>query len=266
MRGHDNCRNTHSFKHAGQNLGQFATKRKARLSPFFFQQNPDKLIGVDGRYVDKGDGRYEDEEDTEDTEDNEANITDAIQMIIDQWFIENAICNSSIIKSFQPEAKTVGHFLQMVRDDASHVGCAGIRKRWKRNLEITYLVCDYSATVNSGKPIYEIGPLCSKCTTGTCGPDYPGLCEIRIDYCDESLCLGEAGPHVACNKSSKGLGPECGNNATEIVMTPQLQTFIVSLHNKVRSKVAMGKVQHFKSAASMLEMVGIYISEILFVF
>lgn len=42
----------------------------------------------------------------------------------------------------------------------------------------------------------------------------------------------------------------------EIKLTPELQKFIVDVHNKHRSKVAMGNLKYFPTATNMLEMVG----------
>lgn len=74
------------------------------------------------------------------------------------------------------------------------------------------------------------------------------------DFCDASLC-SDGQQQVACNKPV-GFGPQCpADKREEIVMTPDLQQLIVSLHNQRRSKVAMGSLTSFPSAANMLEMV-----------
>lgn len=72
------------------------------------------------------------------------------------------------------------------------------------------------------------------------------------DFCDPLLC--RIGRHVACNKSIS-FGEECPNNAELVTIDHQVERYIVDLHNKLRSKLALGSVNNFTSAAKMLEMV-----------
>ncbi|KXJ82045.1 hypothetical protein RP20_CCG015839 [Aedes albopictus] len=74
------------------------------------------------------------------------------------------------------------------------------------------------------------------------------------NYCDPSLC-SRGVSHIACNGLTT-LGSTCGAGSFEVGMDNSYQQLIVDLHNKLRSKVAMGQQsngasQRFKQAARM---------------
>lgn len=68
----------------------------------------------------------------------------------------------------------------------------------------------------------------------------------ETDYCDRSLCK-KGRPHIACN-GLETLSENCGDDGIEIPITKAQQATIVDLHNRLRSKVALGK-QNYSSSA-----------------
>lgn len=80
--------------------------------------------------------------------------------------------------------KTIGHFTQMVRDQAFLVGCAIVQfpdDGWY----VTILGCDYSLNNILHLPIYDATPkkeqAASKCETGT-NPEFECLCSTNEIY------------------------------------------------------------------------------------
>lgn len=78
--------------------------------------------------------------------------------------------------SLKKHSKDVGHFTQVVKDNAFKVGCAIAKyydpsKKDTRNL----LACNYAVANIDTYSIYDEGPTASGCTSGT-NPTYPGLC------------------------------------------------------------------------------------------
>lgn len=81
----------------------------------------------------------------------------------------NVICFWELFRRTQ-----VGHFTQVVRDEAHAVGCAA--SRYTQGGWNTVLVaCNYSNTNMIGQSIYKAGRTASGCKTGR-NPKYPGLC------------------------------------------------------------------------------------------
>lgn len=78
----------------------------------------------------------------------------------------------------------IGHFTQLVRDQAYAVGCAMAQYKKGRQYESLY-ACDYSLANINGCPIYETSTKAgSKCINGT-NNEYPGLCCEDEIYDDE---------------------------------------------------------------------------------
>lgn len=76
--------------------------------------------------------------------------------------------------------KQIGHFTQMVTDDAFAVGCAATRY-YDGSMISTLLACDYSRTnVIDGK-VYVAGKSASECKSGK-NPEYLALCSEREKY------------------------------------------------------------------------------------
>lgn len=77
--------------------------------------------------------------------------------------------------------KEIGHFTQVVRDNADRIGCYISQFNWPGKGYTNYLVCDYSNTNNICLAVYETGAPGSKCKTGT-NPKYPALCSESEEY------------------------------------------------------------------------------------
>lgn len=75
----------------------------------------------------------------------------------------------------------IGHFTQLVRDEAYAVGCA-IIKFTKDNKFTVHIACDYSLSNILGFPIYrESARTASGCKKGI-NEQYPGLCSTDEIY------------------------------------------------------------------------------------
>lgn len=66
------------------------------------------------------------------------------------------------------------------------------------------------------------------------------------NYCDPALCKSK-GPHIACNGLAT-LSADCGPTGLEKPLTAAQQALILDLHNRLRSKVAMGQQNYTSSA------------------
>jgi Cysteine-rich secretory protein family len=135
---HDACRSTPDFKYAGQNLGY-------RASTGNFQPLNDTIKATIQSWYDE--------------------YKDAVQADLD------SCCSSR-------SGKVIGHFTQVVRDKATHIGCA-VSRYTKDNLWKSSLVaCNYAITNIQGRPVYVSGNPASGCTTGR-NPKYPSLCSVN---------------------------------------------------------------------------------------
>lgn len=76
--------------------------------------------------------------------------------------------------------KQIGHFTQVVTDDAFAVGCAAVKYNEGSDISII-LTCNYSRTNLDGAKVYVSGPTASDCKTGT-NSKYPGLCSENEKY------------------------------------------------------------------------------------
>lgn len=79
----------------------------------------------------------------------------------------------------------IGHFTQLVRDEAYTVGCSIVQYH-KEGWYTTLYACDYSLTNMLNSPIYTSSPNIagSGCKTGT-NPQFNGLCSIQEIYDNE---------------------------------------------------------------------------------
>lgn len=72
----------------------------------------------------------------------------------------------------------IGHFTQVVRDEAYAVGCAMVQFK-KGKWYTTIYGCDYTLTNINGYPIYESSTkAASGCKTGT-HKEFKGLCSTK---------------------------------------------------------------------------------------
>lgn len=97
-----------------------------------------------------------------------------IKNVINAWYDEIKDAKSSNIAKCCGPAHKIGHFTQVVRDEAVSVGCAISKyadKKWKNLL----MACNYSITNMVSQPVYAAGSPASGCSTGGNGK-YTSLC------------------------------------------------------------------------------------------
>lgn len=75
----------------------------------------------------------------------------------------------------------IGHFTQVVRDEAYKVGCAMSQYTDSLKTPVALMACNYAVANMIGSPTYVPGPAASGCTTGK-NPKYPGLCSENEKY------------------------------------------------------------------------------------
>lgn len=86
-----------------------------------------------------------------------------------------------LLDGFHEHRKDVGHFTQVVKDDAYKVGCS-IAKFSNDGGDLkTLLACNYAVSNIKNWPIYEEGETASACETGI-NPDFPALCSVEEIY------------------------------------------------------------------------------------
>jgi len=88
----------------------------------------------------------------------------------------------SEVKDFQMgvgsiNGKAVGHYTQVVRDHATHVGCGF--KNCPGTKYGTYYVCNYAYAQSDFKKPYETGSSCSACS---------GHCQNKLCDCGDVIC------------------------------------------------------------------------------
>lgn len=93
-----------------------------------------------------------------------------------EWFIEYKKCDMSYVRSYRSSNNLIGHFTQLVVDQADRVGCA--MSKYDNGNRNIFFACDYSVANIIEKPIYVAGDPCSKCKSG-CSRTYPGLCNTN---------------------------------------------------------------------------------------
>uniref|UniRef100_A0A182Q1W9 Venom allergen-1 n=1 Tax=Anopheles farauti TaxID=69004 RepID=A0A182Q1W9_9DIPT len=139
MYGHDECRNTHQFRFAGQNI---ALHRGPNQSAISFGERMLKQIH----------SWWE-----------EYNTTTQEQL---DTYPKN-----------EPESP-IGHFTQMVSDRTWKIGCSAQHWKESNDSTAFYFVCNYSFTNMIGQPVYVKGSPASRCLTGQDG-QYSGLCSKK---------------------------------------------------------------------------------------
>ncbi|XP_026481311.1 GLIPR1-like protein 1 [Ctenocephalides felis] len=109
-------------------------------------------------------------------------VTDPLLVdIIRRWYDEVADCELSLLQSYHNIEDGIqrGHFTQLVRDEATHMGCAVsffLQPHPEFGLVHALLMaCNYSEGNLLEAPTYAIGQPCSKCKK--CNKKYLSLCE-----------------------------------------------------------------------------------------
>ncbi|XP_031622599.1 uncharacterized protein LOC116340305 [Contarinia nasturtii] len=101
------------------------------------------------------------------------------------WFEEYPRANMNDIRSQgrlrDENGKDLGHFTQVVKDNAYKVGCSIAKYTNENGARKALIACNYAVANIDSWPIYEDGPTASDCQTGT-NPEYPALCTVDEVY------------------------------------------------------------------------------------
>ncbi|XP_037940527.1 antigen 5 like allergen Cul n 1-like [Teleopsis dalmanni] len=139
---HDKCHNTKDFRQSGQNLGYFGHTLKNKV--------------------------YSDDW--------------IIKNRINRWWNEHEHAGMQFIYKFPKKygGPKIGHFLPMVIDRNTHVGCGAIRYMNGEYLR-TLIACNYATTNIVGKSAYQVGGSGNDCKTGR-NANFTHLCSINEVY------------------------------------------------------------------------------------
>lgn len=186
---HDKCRKTKQFKTAGQNLYQTC---------------------LTGGYP---------------------STEESIKKSMTSWFDEQKLLmslkNINSLHSSKDVKGAIGHFTQMLQAKAVAVGCA-IAKSIANNpkygeMNCIFIACNYASGNMVEQPVYEIGPLGSKCKTGM-NPKYPGLCSEQEDYLGDSMYYTrdttEAPPVLKWLKTGKKINEANSKSVDDVEAKP----------------------------------------------
>lgn len=138
---HDKCIHTYRFRNSGQCLAAFGVLKNKRIHI----------------------------------------VDDIIETALNGWFREFNFIDSSFIDRpplGRSDLVRWGHFLEVVLDRNTHVGCA-VMTFTERQYEGYYIIrmaCNYAALYDGSSPIYVKGQPASNCAFGS-NPQYPGLCK-----------------------------------------------------------------------------------------
>lgn len=109
-----------------------------------------------------------------------------LKKVIEGWFNEHKDANMSYCERFRhaPNGVKIGHYTQLIRDEAYAMGCA-MTQFEKDGKWITLYTCDYTLSNIDDYPIYEASDKTAcKCLTKT-DKKYPGLCSTDEIYDNE---------------------------------------------------------------------------------
>lgn len=106
-----------------------------------------------------------------------------VEKVIEGWYKEYLYANMSYIVRFRhaPNGVKIGHFTQLVRDEAFAMGCA-MAQFEENNQFITLYTCDYTLSNIDDYPIYKPAEkVASGCKTSY-NKKFPGLCSTKEIY------------------------------------------------------------------------------------
>lgn len=98
-----------------------------------------------------------------------------INNVIWAWYNEIALTNSADIETCPKDISQIGHFLQIVQDQATHVGCA-ISRYTQGKFKILLFACNYSYSNMKLKPVYVTGNPSCECGSKGRNSKYTSLC------------------------------------------------------------------------------------------
>lgn len=98
--------------------------------------------------------------------------------VIWAWYNEIKFASPSDISVCCGPIDKIGHFLQIIQDQAKSVGCA-VSQFVKGKMKYNLLACNYSITNMKSRPVYVTGPSASKCGSKGINSNYTSLCNWK---------------------------------------------------------------------------------------
>lgn len=95
--------------------------------------------------------------------------------VIWAWYNEIKDAKSSDIAKCCGNVSKIGHFLQIIQDHATHVGCA-VSQYTNGKMKSLLLACNYSYTNMMSQPVYVTGSAASGCGNSGKNSKYTSLC------------------------------------------------------------------------------------------
>lgn len=101
-------------------------------------------------------------------------LEDRIQKLYDEY----KDASQADIDEYEQSNRVIGHFTQLVRDQAKYVGCGVVIYDTIHNgfkMQTLLLACNYSYPNMLNEAVYKSGDVCSNCKK--CNNIYKGLCD-----------------------------------------------------------------------------------------
>lgn len=100
----------------------------------------------------------------------------AVEETIDKWFSEyESVTNENWLSKFgssDAPLNRIGHFTQMIQDDASAIGCGIVE-----NQRFFHITCNYAVNNKNGSDIFQVGPVARDCQKKH--REYSNLCNAN---------------------------------------------------------------------------------------
>nr|ACH56844.1 salivary secreted antigen-5 related protein [Simulium vittatum] len=74
--------------------------------------------------------------------------------------------------------------------------------------------------------------------------------DVTQDYCSEEWCQPEKRPHIAC-RNNNAFVSSCPRDRQLVPMSTKRKNLLLMLHNRMRNKVALGKLEGYQQAKRM---------------
>jgi hypothetical protein len=82
---------------------------------------------------------------------------------------------------------------------------------------------------------------------------------VTEDYCLKELCTPQRHPHIAC-QTNNSFAAACPEKKHLVPMSSKLKNLLLTMHNRIRNKVALGQLQGYEPAKRMPILVKLSIS------
>jgi hypothetical protein len=74
--------------------------------------------------------------------------------------------------------------------------------------------------------------------------------DVTKDYCSDEWCQPEKRPHIACRNNNDFVGT-CPRDRHLVPMSTKRKNLLLMMHNRMRNKVALGKLEGYEQAKRM---------------